>query len=434
MMATFSKSAAWLSSRNICLISVGRSKSQKDVPSTSLAIFGQHSFPVCLDAASRRIRSGGRQRSVRQCHPALPSSTRRRRWLQSSGRTNAIKTAVPATPIIDPSTQATIGLKRTPEGSLTLSVERESPPLSIARDLTYYIGSGRVGRSFLFNQEGGFLYQSPVSYYADGDTFRASPGFQRKNTVDLTRPVQPSCLLCHASRLQPVAGTQNRYDAKQPFLEGGVSCERCHGPGQRHVAAMKSNARGPANHATVNPAKLAPAERDSVCAQCHLTGAARVARASSSGRSSYTPGDDLARTVAVFVWRGSRDTGVTVTSHFENLEASRCKQISGDRLWCGTCHSPHGAPVDVRGAAWHVIRRVHPAHLTRRSAALAIATGARVAICRSPKFATQSTPCTRTIRFHVAAGSPPLLLSSLTWSRNWCHSGGELARILATSL
>jgi hypothetical protein len=269
---------------------------------------------------------------------------------QSSGRVSSIKLPIPTEPIRDPSTQADIRLRPTPEGLLNLSIDRASPSLSAVRELVFFIGSGRIGRSFLFAQEGGFLYQSPVSYYADRETYRASPGFQRKNNVDLTRAVQPACLLCHASRLQPVVGTQNQYDAREPFIENGIGCERCHGPGQRHVALMRatSAAKRRQNSAIVNPAKLSAAERDSVCAQCHLTGAARVARVATKGRSSYTPGEDLARTVAVFVWDRAEESGLTVTSHFETLAWSACKQASGDRLWCGSCHDPHGSSVNVR--------------------------------------------------------------------------------------
>jgi hypothetical protein len=278
---------------------------------------------------------------------------------------SAIRPPTPAEPLVERSWQAAIRLKRTDEGDLTLTVERDSPPLSLSRKLMYFIGSGRIGRSFLFAQNDGFLYQSPVSYYADGDTYRASPGFARKNTVDFTRAVQPACLLCHASRLQPVVGTQNRYDATQPFLEGGISCERCHGSGQRHVALMKTatRARRPTTLQIINPTKLPAPQRDSVCAQCHLTGAVRIARAASKGRSSYSPGDDLARTVAVFVWQGAKDTGLTVTSHFETLSWSRCKQASGDRLWCGSCHESHGGRIDVR-------QQCVTCHATAKSCAL----------------------------------------------------------------
>lgn len=69
----------------------------------------------------------------------------------------------------------------------------------------------------------------------------------------LTRAVEPSCLQCHASRVRPVR-TQNRY-GDPPFLENGVSCERCHGPGSEH-------AHDPAKSPMVNPAKLDAERRD----------------------------------------------------------------------------------------------------------------------------------------------------------------------------
>jgi hypothetical protein len=128
-----------------------------------------------------------------------------------------------------------------------------------------------------------------------------------------------------------------------------------------------TGARRPAALGIVNPAKLSGVQRDSVCAQCHLTGAARIARAATKGRSSYAPGDDLSRTVAVFVWNEAKDAGFMVTSHFETLNWSRCKQASGDRLWCGTCHQPHGEPVDVR-------RQCITCHAAAKSCALDAAT------------------------------------------------------------
>jgi hypothetical protein len=280
------------------------------------------------------------------CHQAIARRYAVTPMAQSSGPVSSIRPSPAAEPVTDPSTRATFRPQPTAQ-AIKLNIERELPRLTATRDLTYFIGSGRIGRSFLFEQDDGFLYQSPVSWYADSNSWRASPGFQRRTTVDLTRPVEPTCLLCHASRLQQVSGAQNRYDTKQPFLESGIGCERCHGPGQRHVAAMKTAAREAAR-TIINPAKLPAAQRDSICAQCHLTGAARVARAANTGRTAYKPGDDLARTVAVFVWAGARDAAVTVTSHFEKLAWSRCKQAAGDKLWCGTCHSPHGAPVNVR--------------------------------------------------------------------------------------
>src|SRR5437667_4140529 len=46
------------------------------------------------------------------------------------------------------------------------------------RPLEYFIGSGTVGRSYLFSVDG-FLYQAPVSYYSAESRWDLSPGHQR---------------------------------------------------------------------------------------------------------------------------------------------------------------------------------------------------------------------------------------------------------------
>ena len=208
------------------------------------------------------------------------------------------------------------------------------------RVLAWFIGSGRVGRSYLSSLDG-FLFQSPVSYYSTAAKWDVSPGFQRYQSIHLTRAVESGCLQCHASRLQPVTGTQNRFGSP-PFLEGGVSCEGCHGPGKDHVDRMTTgNHQGPGG--IVNPARLDAARRDSVCAQCHLTGEARIARVRAK-REAYRPGQLLSDYSAFFVWSGARSSALTVNSHFEKLQQSSCKRASADRLWCGSCHDPHAEP------------------------------------------------------------------------------------------
>jgi tetratricopeptide (TPR) repeat protein len=102
----------------------------------------------------------------------------------------------------------------------------------------------------------------------------------------------------------------------------------------------------------VNPAKLEPARRDAVCAQCHLTGAARIARARRQP-GSYQPGDLLSDYLAVFVWSDAESSTLTATSHFEKLQQSVCKKASGDRLWCGSCHDPHDQPPASKRAQYY---------------------------------------------------------------------------------
>src|SRR5262245_57025381 len=149
--------------------------------------------------------------------------------------------------------------------------DKAAPEATIhgSRPLEFFIGSGAVGRSYLFAVDG-FLYQAPVSYYSGPGSWGLSPGYQHDDRLYLTRPVEPACLRCHASRLQPLPGTQNGF-ASKPFLEAGISCERCHGAGEAHIVGMKSG-RTDTLREIVNPAKLDPDRRDSVCAQCHLSG------------------------------------------------------------------------------------------------------------------------------------------------------------------
>ncbi len=205
--------------------------------------------------------------------------------------------------------------------------------------LSYFIGSGAAARTFLI-QDNGFLFESPVTYYHQSASWKPSPGLETVDYPYLTRPVVPGCLQCHASGIQPNAGTLNGYTA-QPFQENGVACERCHGPGSEHIAKHSK---------MVNPAKLAPAARDSVCAQCHLSGEVRVSRPGKEG-NALTPGGLLSDDLTVFVRTGS-PTDVRVTSHVENLAQSACKRASADKLWCGTCHDPHTAPEPAQKAAY----------------------------------------------------------------------------------
>lgn len=214
-----------------------------------------------------------------------------------------------------------------------------TPPLEGRRRLDYFVGSGTAARSFLLNVNG-FLYESPVSYYSRPASWKSSPGFADLNYPYLTRPVLPGCLQCHASGIQHIAGTQNQY-ASPAFQEGGVACERCHGPGSEHIATGKP---------MVDPAKLAPAARDSICEQCHLSGEIRVPKMGPD-EEALRPGDTLANLVTVFVRAGST-LQRKVTSHAENLAQSACKRASGDKMWCGTCHDPHTVPAAGEKAAY----------------------------------------------------------------------------------
>jgi hypothetical protein len=184
----------------------------------------------------------------------------------------------------DPALSADYRVSVAPEG-YRLEFSRADSGVRGQRLLGWFVGSGRVARSYLSSLDG-FLFKLRLLLSRTGK-WDISPGYQQHRFIHLTRAVGVGCLQCHASDLQPVAGTQNRF-RDPPFREGGVSCERCHGPGKTHVAKMISGNRKEPRE-IVNPVKLDAARRDSVCAQCHLTGAARIPRAQAKDET-YQPG------------------------------------------------------------------------------------------------------------------------------------------------
>jgi hypothetical protein len=210
--------------------------------------------------------------------------------------------------------------------------ERSDDPTTHGKqELDYFVGSGRVGRSYLYSLDG-YLYQAPVSYYAQKDRWDLSPGYELDPEMPV-RPIEKSCLFCHAGGVQHVAGTLNRY-ASPAFSQNGVGCERCHGPGSEHIKGLAK---------MVNPAELDPARRDSICAQCHLLSEVRILK---PGKDLYQfrPGQLLSDYASYFVYANSGNQGLHTISHVEEMAQSTCKRQSGDRMSCISCHDPHYFP------------------------------------------------------------------------------------------
>ncbi len=220
------------------------------------------------------------------------------------------------------------------EGRLRIAYERAGGTLRGEVEAAYYTG-GRKGLSFVYLRDG-YLYQAPASYYIAEKRWDVSPGYEDRATMTLSRPAQARCVECHASGSTAVPGTLNRF-AGEPFREGGISCERCHGPGREHRERVLRGGSGDLR--IVNPARLVPARRDSICAQCHLRAESHVQKRG-CGLSEFQPGDSLAEVAPAFVWAG--DAGrLDATSHYEKLWQSKCHEKAGSKMWCVTCHDPH---------------------------------------------------------------------------------------------
>jgi Flp pilus assembly protein TadD len=219
----------------------------------------------------------------------------------------------------------------------------------VEAEVRYALGSGTRGFSYLIERDG-FLFQSPIAWFAQQRRWDISPGYGGPEPrPNFERAIQRECLFCHTSQVRSVAGTLNRYEP--PIFEGyAIGCERCHGPGALH--AKREGGSAEADLTIVNPARLAPALRESVCQQCHLQGWFRFPRA---GRDSFDfrPGLPLHRFLAVFVRKEDNPDRLGLIGQVEQMESSRCFRASGGELGCTSCHDPHRLPPPATKAEYY---------------------------------------------------------------------------------
>jgi hypothetical protein len=200
----------------------------------------------------------------------------------------------------------------------------------------YALGSGTQGVTYLVERDGR-LFESPISWYSQKARYDLSPGYEHDN-VHFNRPIEASCLYCHANRVEPVGLTVNRYE--EPIFRGhAIGCERCHGPGELHVRRPEVvEGRDPT---IVNPRHLEPGLRMAVCEQCHLLGEYRIERPG-RGPFDYRPG--LSTTAFYAIYGRAGETDNKVVGHVEQTRVSRCFRASKGELGCISCHDPHQVP------------------------------------------------------------------------------------------
>jgi TolA-binding protein len=217
---------------------------------------------------------------------------------------------------------------------------------SETHEIAYTVGAGDVGKSYLV-AKGDSLFVSPISYYERIRGWDLSPGYAEGAFHGFTRRVVDLCVDCHTGEPQLVAGSRNRFQ-QPPFRFLTVGCERCHGPGATHVRQHTEEAalgtpldEGTIDFSIVNPRKLQPELRDEVCAQCHLSGDARVLQ---PGKNylDFRPGTSLGDVVAIFsVPQQIKGNHFVALDQFEQLKLSRCWSASDGKLGCISCHDPH---------------------------------------------------------------------------------------------
>jgi hypothetical protein len=199
------------------------------------------------------------------------------------------------------------------------------------------IGSGVRGQSYLY-WHGDRLYELPVSYWSDGGRWINSPGF-KDGTMSFSRAVIPRCLECHATFIQARSPDPLSNQYEPASLVTGIACERCHGPGEAHIALHQAKKTAAASdlapEAILNPASFSRDRQVDLCALCHNG----IRSEELVPAFSYTPGKPL----DAYLHPAEGDLAAHPDVHGNQvglLQKSRC-YVSSPNMSCSTCHDVH---------------------------------------------------------------------------------------------
>jgi hypothetical protein len=221
------------------------------------------------------------------------------------------------------------------------------------RRISFVLGAGENGIGYLV-QQGNYLFEAPLSYYAKPHAWELSPGYEFAD-YGFLRTIPPDCIVCHSGRPRPVADRPGLY-RNPPFEELAIGCENCHGPGQLHVAERTQGApvAGTVDPSIVNPADLSGWLANNLCMVCHQGGDTRILQ---PGKTylDFRPGVPLDRTVGIFAvpFTPQAPPQDPLLQQYVQMVLSKCYRGSGGRLTCIICHNPHFQPTAAEAPAYY---------------------------------------------------------------------------------
>lgn len=259
-------------------------------------------------------------------------------------------------------------------GPYTYNVSREGKSIvyrvsdgmkSIAEPVLYCFGQGHVGQTFLFRRNN-LLYETRVSYFEKLRNLDFTIGHRANIPASLEDALgraiagdEPQqCFGCHTTGA--VQGTELKLDQLSP----GVGCEACHGPGEKHLVAIKAKKFDEPQ--IFNPGGLGGHElSQSFCGTCHT----------SFEQAMLLPGQSGINNIRFQPYR---------------MFNSRGHNTNDPRISCLGCHNPHE---HLQKDAAYYDRKCLACHLTtaketkteRRNAPACPVSTKKCATCHMPK-------------------------------------------------
>ncbi|MGN6294179.1 MAG: multiheme c-type cytochrome [Chitinophagaceae bacterium] len=201
-----------------------------------------------------------------------------------------------------------------------------------SRRFDIVVGSGNKGQTYLYWMEKR-LFQLPISYFGPADQWSNSPGFP--NRIVFNRPITSRCLECHSTFAKTISEPgkiPEEFDRSQLLLT--VGCEKCHGPGGKHVEYQQQHPGDTTARYIVDPARFSRQQSLDLCALCH---GGRLDKTQPS--FSYESGDKLTDYFSFdTVGRNAADIDVH-GNQLGLLAASKCFTMS--QMTCNSCHDTH---------------------------------------------------------------------------------------------
>ena len=235
---------------------------------------------------------------------------------------------------------------------------------AVSAPILFCFGQGKSGQTYVYELNG-VKHESRVSFYNAIDGLDITLGHAPEAPKTLIEAAgramsvdeEKNCFFCHST------GTNVAQRLQLEKMTPGIGCETCHGPGERHVAAMKAGEK-----AGTGMKKLGQVDGDdisqSVCGQCH-------------------------RSVDDVIEMPNRAGINNVRFQPYRIFHSRC--YSADRrIGCTACHDPHG---DIETSAAFYDAKCLACHRSKNDKATADRTAracptgkAKCADCHMPKI------------------------------------------------